>query len=1036
MYNWCPEQDRLTIPNSKTPLFLSCRVVVEFFDYDGQRSSQQYMFNSALYERTAFTFTDPETYPEMKALGFWVHGPDEGENSNKIVIAFWSALCRRQSDVRICSAAKGCPISLTRPDSNAPSCLMLLYGAEVVMASEGDRVCSGETAWPHGEGACYHYEVPNPSIGDIDGWQTGDSKAHGYRPGSPAGVRYHGGRYGAVFVVRFRPEGTVEWATRVADDAFVDYEGGLANGLSGEKGDNTDGSGSQARYSVTYYTHSWQVVDGKPVLRPLCLTQLVKDDGQLGGSGGAVLNKKCTRCSSRPTSRVHPRSHEWASICTNSQGDNPGIFINDNLVVDSKLALKAEGIDVEPTGLYPIEQHAQIVPWDTQDWLVFWRTATHKGTTVRPWGNIQTGKLMIAKWNPTSRVLGPANAIAGGLSVLEYTEPRVSRLSQQTLLVAYSSSLRHSTTFTEVLVNEADFEASPAVSLQKILGNALTNPAFSTEWVSPVDGLVLWLTRASPGRASDNYVWLRPTAAYPGLTLQLLRAEKAVDRLASWQAETRCGSTCNAVQTTETTKTAHHTCLSPAPSVPARDRGDGDCQPLELASVLEGTFGAEPTDSDKANALSVSDGDIETAVEFAQIPSSFTANLKEPSDIWEIGIVFVVRPENWSSAPSVSCGVFDRQENLLGTRSGLLGRVPPPNTIQPANRTVSYWKWDNMRLFGVQAIQCSVSDTSSTTLVVAELEIMGKTAGACPSEGFFGISGCPSEEARPVFDVSVLDCQGVWSAWSACDTNCVSTRVFTKKREAQWGGRPCEMVQKRPCTDGPWCEAALEAGKNSALIDRRQACASSAGPWSSCLHCRRLRYNHITAEAAGPGVEACPDAVEMQFCNDTCRLQYDFEFTATSTFAPVITAAAVLVTFQRLSTTLVPLSWRRWFTMDHLATAAWVSALVAVLLFLILCIFCSFRPPPTRPPPKECLPEEAEPLPSTVRSMSRRATARVQSVVSKIAVLASSSPEATDGHAGRPSRVSATAEMSRRPPSCDGTASPVSIITSPAVAAL
>lgn len=525
MYNWCPEQDRLTFSDSKSPLFLSCRIRVEFYGSDGHRSSQQYKVNDTLYERTSFTFTDPETYPEMKVLGFWVHGPDEGENSNKIVIAFWTALCRTPDDVRICSAAEGCPLTLTK--NNQLTCLSLLYGAEVVMAPEGDRVCAGQTPWPHGEEECYHYEVPDPAGGDSHGWQAGNNSLHGYRLGSPQGIRYHGGRYGAVFIVRFRPEGAVEWATRVADDAFVDYEGGLANGLSAEKGDHTDGSGSQARYSVTYYTHTWRLVSGKPVLNPLCLTQLVKNDGQLDVTGGGLLNKKCTRCSSRPASRVHPRSHTWASVCTNSQGDAPGLFINDALVVDSKLELTREGIAVEPTGLYPIEQHAQILPWDAQDWLLFWRTSTYVGSSVKPWGEVQTGKLMIGKWDPMSRALAPAKAIAGGLSVLEYTEPRFSWLGPETLLVAYSSSLRHSTTFTEVFVNETDIDTGPAVSLERILGSALTNAAFSTEWITSADGgSVLWLTRDSTIRGSDSYMWLRPKAAYPGLTLQLLQARK------------------------------------------------------------------------------------------------------------------------------------------------------------------------------------------------------------------------------------------------------------------------------------------------------------------------------------------------------------------------------------------------------------------------------------------------------------------------------------------------------------------------------
>lgn len=267
----------------------------------------------------------------------------------------------------------------------------------------------------------------------------------------------------------------------------------------------------------------------------------------------------------------------------------------------------------------------------------------------------------------------------------------------------------------------------------------------------------------------------------------------------SWQAETQCDYTSGTLQTVGTPKTARRTCPPPGKKRLKTDRGEADWRPLELESVLEGAPGAVPSDLDKGNALLVSDGNAETSVAFAHIPSSFTAHLREASDIWEIGIVFTVKTENWPAAPSFSCAVFDRQQNLLAARDGVLGRVPPPNTLQPTNTTVSYWKWDNMRIFGVQAVQCSVTDASDTSLVVAEIQIMGRPAGACPPEGFFGLPSCASEEARPIFDVSVLDCQGVWGEWSACDASCVSTRVFNKTREAQWGGRPCEMIQKKPC---------------------------------------------------------------------------------------------------------------------------------------------------------------------------------------------------------------------------------------------
>lgn len=196
-------------------------------------------------------------------------------------------------------------------------------------------------------------------------------------------------------------------------------------------------------------------------------------------------------------------------------------------------------------------------------------------------------------------------------------------------------------------------------------------------------------------------------------------------------------------------------------------------------------------------------------------------------------------------------------------------------------------------------------------------------------------------------------------------------------------------------SEGPFCPSRSDSERTEALIDQRRSCVFKEGPWSECLHCRQLRRRQILREAAGPGVDPCPDVLEMQFCNETCRLQYDFAYTASSTYPPITTLPARLFTVVALTTTLAPLSWRRWFTVERLTTAAWLLVAALLFLFLGLCIFCSFRKnTPETPEPLEYSPDEEIPPPvPTLTSMTRRTTVRIQSAASTMASIVAASED-------------------------------------------
>ncbi|EPR63708.1 putative transmembrane protein [Toxoplasma gondii GAB2-2007-GAL-DOM2] len=1011
MYNWCPEQDRHSNAYSGTePLFFSCRVRVEFFTYNGERAEQEYYVGGTLHSRSSFTY-NPDKYPELKALGFWVHGPHEGKNSNKVVIAFWTARCKTPQEARVCTGSSPCTVNLRKSGSSgATSCLAELYGADSVTVPLGERICSGDTPWAHGPADCYQYELANlaPSglSGGADGWQTDPSSSgHGYRLGSPTGVAQHGGRYGSVYIVRIPPGDAQEpeWETLVATDVSLEYGHGLANGLWADKG---EGTATEARYAVTFYTHQWSLVDGKPVLWPQCLTQLIADDGSVLRSNG-LLNRNCSSCSSPPLSRVHPKTRKWVSVCTSDKPDAAGVFINDVLAVDSTAALDGKAQHTLGTSL-AVDSSAQILPASGAqgDWLLFWRRAfSQEANGGKPdplLGQIQMASLMMGRWSADGRnPLAAVKEIDAEKSVLDYSELRVSALGPQDgVLVGYGSALRWTTTLVDIF-EDGNVDESTPLTIQRIIGNVLNNAAFATDWLPLPDGSVFWVTRFSRGNDSAGHETIWPNTAAPATKLQFVRVHKVTDDptcIVKWNQKDACNSTCHRHEVLQNFVPKEGTSCSLNAGVSRTPTcREGACQRLKLSRVYEGAETAQVSSNGKQNAAHVSDSDLATFVRFEARPSAFTVELMDASDVWEVSLAFLVKPEEWGTGIRFTCVAYDRQRNAVASREGLLGRIPPANVLETLEGwAVALWSWQHIRLFGVQTLECSAHASSADReLVLAEAEFIGKVSGLCPPEGFFGRSECPSEEARLVFDVAALDCQGTWSEWSLCDANCLSSRLFTRTREAQWGGKPCEMIQRKPCGEGPFCPSSTDSETRRPLLDLRRPCLFKESSWSACFHCRQLRRRQILREASGPGVDPCPEVVEMQFCSETCRLQYDFAHTASSTYAPITTLPARLFTVVPLTTTVAPLSWHRWFTLERLRIAAWLLVAALFLCFLGLCIFCSFRKNTQgTPEPVECSPGEEIPPPiPTFTSMKRRTTVKVQSAASAVAGIVAASKE-------------------------------------------
>ncbi|PFH38192.1 hypothetical protein BESB_005330 [Besnoitia besnoiti] len=968
LYNWCPEQDRHGNSHAGTsPLVLSCHVRVEFFAYTGERAQQNYYVGDTLHFRHSFMYANPDKYPELKALGFWVHGPHEGDNSNKIVIAFWTARCKTPSDVRVCRGGGPCSVNLKKNGNpHRPSCLAQLYGAESITVPAGDRICSGAAAWAHSSSECYQYELAASAASAhrtaSEGWQADSSgSSHGYRLGPPEGAAQHSGGYGSVFIARFRPgeEQEPEWETLVATDVYLDYGQGNTNGLSADPG---GGTASEARYAVVFHTHQWEMMDGRAVLWPQCLTQLVADDGSLVGSNG-LLNKKCSSCSSRPVVRVHPQTHKWASVCTNDKADAPGVFINDNLAVGSTEVLQSDaGAAHNAVARVPVDTDAQILPvGERGEWLLFWRRSTWGGAVAPDaadplWGRVQTAKLMIGKWNVEGRAaLSSVREITGGLSVLEYSEPRISPLGppQGSFLVGYSSALRRSATFLEI-TEDGVVEGSTPVVVERVLGSALSNAAFSTDWIRLADESVFWLTRFTRGNdtALEEALW--PKEASRAFTLQFIRVRKRQEDptcVAKWNREAPCDSTCHRKEVVEEFAPDEATvCTLRSGATRLPSCLEDACERLEIARVYEGVGGAAEAAADDPNALRVSDGNLETFVTFNRRPSAFTVQLKDASDVWAIALVFLLKPEEWLRGLRFTCTAYNRRHATLGSREGFLGRIAPPNVMNRDDAwAVSYWSWHQIRLFGVYALECSVDAAASdVALVLAEVRFAGKPSGACPPRASSDSPTAPPSTSDPssTSPPSTVKASGASGA--------SATRTASPPACFQSGGKPSGAAGR-----AKWC--------NESRVE--------------------LRHNQILREAAGPGVAPCPAAVEMQFCNKACRLRYDFSYTASSTYPPVTTLPARLFTMLPLSTTLPPLSWQRWFTVERMAAAAWLLAAALLLLFLGLCVCCSFRAPATSTPEPVAYAADQDlpPRLSTFTSMRRRTTVRIHSAATAVA---------------------------------------------------
>ncbi|PFH35880.1 hypothetical protein BESB_055310 [Besnoitia besnoiti] len=100
MYNHCPEGDEYVMNEEYRKgrvgtYYIGCEAHFVHFDPAAGRQ----IGNEVV-------FADFEAYPQQRNQGFFVHGPNDGEHANCIVLGIWAAQCKTTEDVCLCTNDK------------------------------------------------------------------------------------------------------------------------------------------------------------------------------------------------------------------------------------------------------------------------------------------------------------------------------------------------------------------------------------------------------------------------------------------------------------------------------------------------------------------------------------------------------------------------------------------------------------------------------------------------------------------------------------------------------------------------------------------------------------------------------------------------------------------------------------------------------------------------------------------------------------------------------------------------------------------
>ena len=148
----------------------------------------------------------------------------------------------------------------------------------------------------------------------------------------------------------------------------------------------------------------------------------------------------------------------------------------------------------------------------------------------------------------------------------------------------------------------------------------------------------------------------------------------------------------------------------------------------------------------------------------------------------------------------------------------------------------------------------------------------------------------PTTTTTTTTEAPVIDCQGTWSAWSACqDKN--QTRTFDIIVQSQNGGQSCPASpETQSCSNcqGTWSAwSACQDGNQTRTFDiivesqnggqscpaspETQSCSNCQGTWSGWSACQdgdQSRSYNIYTNKTGEGTLACPVSPETQSCSD------------------------------------------------------------------------------------------------------------------------------------------------------------------------
>ncbi|PHJ25926.1 transmembrane protein, partial [Cystoisospora suis] len=253
-------------------------------------------------------------------------------------------------------------------------------------------------------------------------------------------------------------------------------------------------------------------------------------------------------------------------------------------------------------------------------------------------------------------------------------------------------------------------------------------------------------------------------------------------------------------------------------------------------------------------------------------------------------------------------------------------------------RTGTVVKSPPLQVHGAKAVSIIYHGRTVGTELL-EIIVKGREEKSdCPPHGFFtDPRKCPQDSGLLIPQrLADLDCQGFWTEWTTCDHFCRELRFFSRSRDPLPGGKPCPLMEHRPCDEGMYCRAADV--KYQSVVDnlKERQCEVEVGEWSDCVNCRELQYTHVLMQAAKNG-KACPEhLIETRFCNPRCEELFSAPPTATTTSATT-SKGPTTATATRTSATSTPAAAK---VNDYVILA--IVAGNAALFVLVLCVSCCF----------------------------------------------------------------------------------------------